>query len=75
MKLRPEQHLVDREHEMITHVDDRLVGKSVVVERTTAAAATTTGGGGGGGGCCGGGCGSAAAEDEEGKITEPRKYH
>lgn len=49
VRLRPEKHLKDKEHEMVTHVDDRLVNQSVVVERTKA------GGGGGGGGCGGGG--------------------
>lgn len=58
VKLRPEQHLKDKEHEMVTHVDDRLVNDNVVVERTTVQKEGR--GGGSGGGCCGGGCGDSS---------------
>jgi uncharacterized membrane protein len=57
VKLRPEDHLQGREHEEVTHVDDRLVNKTVVVERTTGSASSSKGKEGGGGACCGGGCG------------------
>ncbi|EKU22921.1 hypothetical protein NGA_0427300 [Nannochloropsis gaditana CCMP526] len=36
VRLRPEVHLKGKEHEMVTHVDDRLVGDTVVVERSRA---------------------------------------
>lgn len=56
VKLRPEQHLQGKEHEEVAHVDDRLVNKTVVVEKTLGS--KQKGGKeeeGGGGGCCGGG--------------------
>jgi len=51
VNLKPEVHLKGKEHEMMTHVDDRLVGDTVVVERSEAPKKDE------GGGCCGGGCG------------------
>ena len=52
VKLRPEQHLQGKEHEEVTHVDDRLVNKTVVVERTKGSSKGKEDGG-----CCGCGCG------------------
>ncbi len=59
VKLRPEQHLQGKAHEEVTHVDDRLVNKTVVVERTkgSSSGSKRKEGEGGGGGCCGGGSG------------------
>ncbi len=56
VRLRPDVHLKDKEHEMVTHVDDRLVGDTVVVDHSKAPTE------GGGGGCCGGGCGEATPQ-------------
>jgi len=50
VNLKPEVHLKGKEHEMMTHVDDRLVGDTVVVERSKASKEDD-------GGCCGGGPG------------------
>ena len=44
-----------KEHEEVVHVDDRLMNKTVVVERTKGSPPKTEEKEGG---CCGGGCGS-----------------
>jgi len=54
VNLKPEVHLKGKEHEMMTHVDDRLVGDTVMVERSEAPRKE---GKEEGGECCGGGCG------------------
>lgn len=56
VKLRPEEHLKGKEHEEVVHVDDRLVNKTVVVERTKGKGKEEKEGDAGA--CCGGGCGS-----------------
>ena len=60
VNLKPEVHLKGKEHEMMTHVDDRLVGDTVVVERSEAPRKQE--GKEEGGGCCGGGCGDKNKE-------------
>lgn len=36
VRLRADTHLKGKEHEMVTHVDDRLTGKTVMVDKTKA---------------------------------------
>lgn len=36
VRLQADTHLKGKEHEMVTHVDDRLTGKTVMVESTKA---------------------------------------